>query len=32
MDMERGVQVIAYSFLLGGSTLQKYFKAAKTLP
>ena len=32
MVMERGVQVIAYSFLLGGDTLEKYFKAVKALP
>ena len=32
MDLERGVQIIAYSFLLGGTTLEKYFKATKALP
>ena len=32
MDLERGVQIIAYSFLLGGATLEKYFTAAKALP
>ena len=32
MDLNRGVQVVTYAFLLGNGTLAKYFKSIEALP
>jgi hypothetical protein len=32
MDLERGVQVVTYAFLLGKETLAKFLKSVEALP